>query len=61
MMLGKPLFPGSDSTSQIIEIIKIIGVPTQEECSKMNPNTQQPTFPKVKHLTLKAYLKRTCP
>jgi serine/threonine protein kinase len=39
MMLGKPLFPGSDSTNQIIEIVKIIGVPTREECVKMNPNT----------------------
>jgi glycogen synthase kinase 3 beta len=34
MVLGNPLFPGTSSVEQLVEIIKILGTPSKEEISK---------------------------
>ncbi|EDR23883.1 hypothetical protein, conserved [Entamoeba dispar SAW760] len=47
MFLGKPLFPGSSTSDQVIKIIKIIGTPTEEEMKAMNNEIPPPILPKV--------------
>lgn len=37
VIIGTPLFPGKNTFSQLIEIIKIIGTPTDEQIDNMNP------------------------
>jgi glycogen synthase kinase 3 beta len=60
MITGRPFFLGDSSTNQIIEIIKIIGTPTEEEVMSMNSASKEFRFPKVKALTLKSVLKNYC-
>jgi len=36
ILIGTPLFPGKNTFSQLIEIVKIIGTPTDEQINKMN-------------------------
>jgi len=47
LLLGEPLFPGDSTMDQMIEIIKKLGTPTQEEILEMNPKAQQQKFPKI--------------
>jgi len=35
--LGNPIFLGRSKTDQLVEIIKILGTPTNEDCKLMNP------------------------
>jgi len=35
--LGNPIFLGRSKTDQLVEIIKVLGTPTQEDCKLMNP------------------------
>ena len=35
-LIGTPLFPGKNTFSQLIEIVKILGTPTDEQINKMN-------------------------
>lgn len=37
MMMGRPLFPGQSPIDQLVEIIKVLGPPTQHELKAMNP------------------------
>ena len=37
-MIGEPLFPGKKNFNQLIEIVKILGTPTDEQINIMNPN-----------------------
>lgn len=36
--LGSPLFQGGSAVDQLVEIIKVLGVPSKEEVVAMNPN-----------------------
>jgi len=47
MFLGKPLFPGANSTDQIVQIMKVLGTPTREEVQAMNENYMEFHFPAV--------------
>jgi glycogen synthase kinase 3 beta len=47
MLLGRPLFPGSSSTDQLVQIIRILGTPTREEISAMNENYTEFHFPAI--------------
>merc|ERR1712227_732368 len=38
MLLGQPLFTGTDGINQFVEIIKVLGTPSPEELRAMNPN-----------------------
>lgn len=38
LILGQPIFRGNNAHSQIIEIIKKLGTPTEAEVSAMNPD-----------------------
>jgi len=48
MMLGEPLFPGDSSIDQLVEIIKLLGTPSNELVMIMNPNCQDFKFPQIK-------------
>jgi len=47
-MLGEPLFPGDSGLDQLVEIIKVLGTPTQEQVKEMNPNSEEFKFPNIK-------------
>jgi glycogen synthase kinase 3 beta len=48
LMLGQPIFPGESGVDQLVEIIKVLGTPTQEQISSMNPNYTEYKFPQIK-------------
>jgi glycogen synthase kinase 3 beta len=48
LMLGQPLFPGESGIDQLVEIIKVLGTPTREQISTMNPNYMEHRFPQIK-------------
>ena len=55
-MLGEPLFPGDSGLDQLVEIIKILGTPTQEQVKIMNPKADEFKFPNIKsHAWTKVY------
>ncbi|XP_024004106.1 shaggy-related protein kinase zeta-like [Eutrema salsugineum] len=47
LLLGQPLFP-QNSVDQLVEIIQVLGTPTQEEIRCMNPNFTDFRFPQIK-------------
>ena len=47
MILGKPFFPGENSTDQLVEIIKILGTPNKEQIFHMNPQYKEHKFPNI--------------
>ncbi|KAG2219632.1 hypothetical protein INT45_012333 [Circinella minor] len=47
-LLGQPLFPGDSGIDQLVEIIKILGTPSKEQISKMNPHYVDHKFPQIK-------------
>ncbi len=48
LVLGRPLFPGASPSDQLVEIIKILGTPTKDDISSMNPQFQEHKFPEIK-------------
>jgi glycogen synthase kinase 3 beta len=50
MLNGDPLFIGDTSVNHLIEIIKVLGTPTQSEVIAMNPeyDIRDYNFPKIK-------------
>jgi len=48
LMLGEPLFPGDSGLDQLVEIIKVLGTPTQEQVKIMNPKAEEFKFPNIK-------------
>jgi len=49
LLLGKPLFPGETHVDQLVKIIRVLGTPTSEQMSAMNPEcTSEFQFPEVK-------------
>mmetsp|Transcript_57856 Transcript_57856/g.163316 ORF Transcript_57856/g.163316 Transcript_57856/m.163316 type:complete len:374 (+) Transcript_57856:42-1163(+) len=48
MVLGQPLFTGTDGINQLVEIIKVLGTPTPQQLRAMNPNYPEYEFsPKI--------------
>jgi len=43
--LGSPLFQGGSAVDQLVEIIKVLGVPSKEEVLAMNKNYEKFLFP----------------
>lgn len=52
LILGQPLFPGESGIDQLVEIIKVLGTPTPQDISKMNPEYMEHTFPPIKSIPL---------
>lgn len=51
MILGQPLFTGTDGINQLVQIIKVLGTPTKAELAAMNPNYPEYEFqPKLNHI-----------
>ena len=48
LLLGQPLFPGDSGVDQLVEIIKVLGTPTRDQISAMNPNYSEFRFPIIK-------------
>eukprot|EP00919_Chromeraceae_sp_WS-2016_P039036 GHVR01093208.1.p1 GENE.GHVR01093208.1~~GHVR01093208.1.p1 ORF type:complete len:379 (-),score=116.65 GHVR01093208.1:345-1481(-) len=48
MVLGAPLFPGESGVDQLVEIIRVLGTPTREQVTAMNPNYIDFKFPQIK-------------
>lgn len=48
LLLGEPIFAGDSNVDQLVEIIKVLGTPTQEQIWKMNPNAEQFNLPNIK-------------
>jgi len=62
MILGQPLFPGESGVDQLVEIIKVLGTPTREQLTSMNPNYTEFKFPQIKaHPWSKVFRQRTSP
>ena len=47
LFLGEPVFKGELAHSQLIEIIKKLGSPTEEQILAMNPDYKRKGFPKI--------------
>ena len=47
LLLGEPLFKGEMAHSQLIEIIKKLGSPSEEQILKMNPDYKRKGFPMI--------------
>jgi len=47
LILEHPIFPGESSVDQLVEIIKVLGTPTQVELDAMNPNSNDFRFPQI--------------
>lgn len=62
MLIGQPLFTGTDGIQQLVEIIKVIGTPSVQELWAMNPNYPQYDFvPAVAPLPWDQVLRRMAP
>ena len=48
LLLGQPLFVGESGVDQLVEIIKVLGTPTQAQIESMNKNYSEFKFPHVK-------------
>ena len=48
MIMGQPIFPGDSSIHQLVQIIKILGTPTQDEIEEMNGNNDDTKLPQLK-------------
>jgi serine/threonine protein kinase len=47
LVLGEPLFKGSNHKSQLLEIVKILGTPNENEVIAMNPDHKNKRLPKL--------------
>ena len=54
MFLGRPLFVGSTSLEQLVEIVRVLGTPSAAEVMAMNPDCMPESLPVVKHTGLAA-------
>jgi serine/threonine protein kinase len=52
IVLGRPLFPGDSSINQLIEIIRVLGSPTEDQVQAMNPDYTENHLPFVKSTPL---------
>jgi len=61
LLIGHPLFPGESSVDQMVEIVKILGSPSKDDLSKMNPNYDNFKFPDIKSITFKRVFREGIP
>lgn len=47
LLLNEPLFPGDSNSDQLLEIIKVLGTPTNEQVRSMNPTMKEFIFPHI--------------
>ena len=47
MLIGQPLFPGESSLDQLVEIMKILGSPSNEEIEDMKHELKDMSIPPV--------------
>lgn len=52
LLTGSSLFPGENNVGQMVEIIKVLGTPTDEQVRRMNPNYNPGKFPNIAHKDL---------
>ncbi|VWU48299.1 protein kinase 1, putative, partial [Hepatocystis sp. ex Piliocolobus tephrosceles] len=57
LLLGKPLFLGECASDQLVEIIKILGTPNDEDFLSFRSIYKNVKFPDVKPITLKKLIK----
>ncbi|VDM61640.1 unnamed protein product [Angiostrongylus costaricensis] len=57
VILGRPIFPGGSALQQLVEIIKIVGIPTKEDILAMNQNHKEMDLPTVKSIPLRKLFK----
>ena len=51
MVLGRPIFLGESSSDQILQIIKVLGVPSKAQILEMNSNYNDFKFPNIKSIS----------
>lgn len=61
LIQGKVLFPGDSGIDQLMEIIKILGTPTRDDLSAMNPNYSEFKFPQIKSFPWTKVFQRKAP
>jgi len=52
LMMGQPIFKGCDATNQLLQIVKLLGTPTDAEVKAMNPLFTKKTLPQVEGIGL---------
>ena len=52
LLTGVSLFPGDNNVDQMVEIIKVLGTPTDEQIRRMNPNYNSVKFPNIRKRVL---------
>ncbi|KAL4492572.1 hypothetical protein ABPG72_007685 [Tetrahymena utriculariae] len=52
MLLGEPLFKGSSSLDQLVEVMKVLGAPTPEQIKEMNPEHKLLKYPPINKMPL---------
>ncbi|GAW79694.1 protein kinase [Plasmodium gonderi] len=57
LILGKPLFLGDCASDQLVEIIKVLGTPNDEDVLSFRSGHKDVKFPQVKPITLKELIK----
>jgi hypothetical protein len=48
LILGSPMFKGENAHDQLVNIIKKIGSPSENEIKEMNPDYKELKFPSLK-------------
>ena len=62
LFLGGPIFRGADVHDQLIEIIEVLGTPTQEDFDYMIPGSEKPLIPDIPPISLdEVFLDRAPP
>ena len=61
MLLGQPIFPGENSTDQLVEIIKVLGTPTREQILSMNPSYTEFKFPSIQAVPWPRFFRSKAP
>ncbi|SBT32191.1 protein kinase 1 (PK1) [Plasmodium ovale wallikeri] len=60
LILGKPLFLGDCASDQLVEIIKILGTPNDEDFLSFRSVYKNVKFPDIKPITLKKLISHNC-
>lgn len=62
LLLGDPLFPGTNGVDQLMEIVRVLGTPTIEQLKSMHAPYESARFPTIKPLDWnKVFHSRNCP
>ncbi|KYN99299.1 protein kinase 1 [Plasmodium reichenowi] len=60
LLLGKPLFLGECASDQLVEIIKILGTPNDEDFLSFRSVYKNIKFPDIKPITLEKVIRHNC-